>query len=211
MALKVGVKNKVAAKAAAEQKITPKSRVANKELVSLVREWKEAEDNADAYFPRIVQLVIELKTERKELKDILMKERGLTELSAGSELSVIYRLVELENAEELVEAVINGEDNPETGEPWTVRDYRKVGIKEQSGKDDPDTRLKKGLQRMANLAIEEAGVDDREQFGKLARNAFDKAESRIEKKQAKASKKAEADGEESEDQEGEEPEGDEEE
>jgi hypothetical protein len=161
-----------------EAKAEPKV-VVNKQLSRLMSEWKNAEDKADSYFPRIVQFVIENDTERKELKQALL-DRGMKDLSAVNEVSVIMRVSEFPDE---VQACIDGEF--EGG----VRALRELGKKKQEGSDDPETKFKKSIERVATFAIDQVDLDQAD-FVAEAKSAYKKAYAKLEAKEARNAAKA---------------------
>jgi hypothetical protein len=131
--------------------------VVTKALAVLINGWDKAEKAAEAYWPKIVQFVIENETTRDELRQALVDLRGMKKITANNELSVIYRVAEFEDE---VRACIEGDDNPDTGEPWQVRDLRKLGVKTQEGTGrDPEDSFKKRIRNVAKYAIEEAQLE----------------------------------------------------
>jgi hypothetical protein len=81
----------------------------------------------------------------------------MKKITANNELSVIFRVKEFEDE---VRACIEGDDNPATGEPWQVRDLRKLGVKTQEGGGrDPEDSFKKKVHNLAKYAIEEAQLE----------------------------------------------------
>jgi hypothetical protein len=132
-----------------ETKEEPEAKtIVSKGLAKLVTEWTQAVGKADSYFPKICQFVLEEGTEKKELKKALMEIRGMAKLTAGNEVSVIMRVIDYPDE---IQKAIDGE--------ITVRELRDIGKEEHEGKDDPETKLEKGIKRMASFAIKELEMD----------------------------------------------------
>jgi hypothetical protein len=156
-----------------ESKAEPKV-VVNKQLARLMSEWKSASEKADSYFPRVVQFVIENDTDRKELKQALL-DRGMKDISAVNEVSVIMRVSEFPDE---VQACIDGEF--EGG----VRALRELGKKKQEGTDDPETKFKKSLARVAIFAIDQVDLDQAD-FIAEAKSAYKSAYAKLEARAAR--------------------------
>jgi hypothetical protein len=131
--------------------------VITKALAKLMSEWNQSALKTDSYFPRVVQFVIENDTTKDEIKKALIELRGMTKLTAGNEISVIWRVREFPDE---VQACIDGEDNPETGETWKVRELRKLGKTDQDagGRTVEDT-FKRKLGNLAKYAVEDAKLE----------------------------------------------------
>lgn len=131
--------------------------IVSKSLAVLINNWEKAEKTAEAYWPKVVQYVIENETTREELRQALMDIRGMKKLTANNEISVIMRVSEFPDE---VQACIDGDDNPETGEPWQVRQLRELGKKSQEGGGrDPEDTFKRRIKTVAKYAIEEAQLE----------------------------------------------------
>lgn len=131
--------------------------VVTKALAEIVSKWDKAEKTAEAYWPRIVAFVIENGTERDELRQALLDIRKMAKLTANNEISVIMRVADFPDE---VQACIDGDDNPATGEVWKVRELRELGKKKQEGGGrDPEDSFKKKIHNVARYAIEEANLE----------------------------------------------------
>lgn len=131
--------------------------VVTKALAQLITNWDKAEKTAESYFPRVVAFVIENETTREELRQALLDIRKMAKLTANNEISVIMRVAEFPDE---VQACIDGDDNPATGEPWKVRELRDLGKKKQEGGGrDPEDSFKKRIRTVAKYAIEEAQLE----------------------------------------------------
>lgn len=131
--------------------------VVTKALATLITGWDRAEKQAEAYWPKIVAFVIENETKREELRQALLDIRKMAKLTANNEISVIMRVSDFPDE---VQACIDGDDNPATGEPWKVRELRELGKKKQEGGGrDPEDSFKKKIHNVAKYAIEEAQLE----------------------------------------------------
>lgn len=174
--------------------------VVSKALATLVSGWDKAAKQFDSYFPRIVQYVIENDTSKEEMRQALIDFRGMKPLTANNELSVIFRVAEYPNE---VQACIEGDDNPATGEPWRVRDLRDLGKKTQgdgTGRD-PEDSFKKRIRNVAKFAIEDAELELAD-FIAECKAAYKEVHAALEAAAVRAQEKAEG----SEEEEGEEEE-----
>jgi hypothetical protein len=140
-----------------ESKAEPKAVVVSKGLASLMTKWKNAFGQYEAYFPQAVQYVIENGTTKEELKQALIDYRGLEVPTLNNELSVIWRV---KDHPEEVEACLNEEINPETGQVWRIKDLRKVGMKPQLNRSEKSSEDKfvDSMDKVASYAIKEVKI-----------------------------------------------------
>jgi hypothetical protein len=145
-----------------ETKAEPKKQViVSKGLATLMTKWKNAFGQYEAYFPQACAYIIREGTSRDELKQALIEYRGLEAPTLNNELSVLWRV---KDHPEEVEACLNEEINPDTGQVWRVKDLRKVGAKPQLNRTEKSTEDKfvDSMDKVAIYAIKEVklGLND---------------------------------------------------
>lgn len=144
-----------------EEKAEPTTVVVSKGLATLMTKWKHAFGQFEAYFPQACQYVIENQTTKEELRQALKEYRGMEVPTLNNEVSVIWRV---KDHPEEVEACLNKELNPETGQIWTVRELRNVGVKPQLNRSEKSVEDKyvEMIEKIAIYAIKEvkAGLND---------------------------------------------------
>jgi hypothetical protein len=141
-----------------EEKAEPKASVAvSKGLATIMSKWKNAFGQYEAFFPQAVQYVIENGTTKDELKAALQEYRGLEVPTLNNELSVIWRV---KDHPEEVEACLNEEINPETGQVWRIKDLRKVGMKPQLNRNEKtaEDKFVDSMDKVATYAIKEVKI-----------------------------------------------------
>lgn len=175
-----------------ETKEEPKVVVVSKGLANLMTKWKNAFGQYESYFPQACQYIIENGTTKDELKQALIEFRGLEKPTLNNELSVLWRV---KDHPEEVEATLNEEINPETGQVWRVRELRQVGVKPQTNKTDRSVEDKfiDLMDKVASYGIKEVklGLND---FINQARTSYREQHATITGQQAKvaaAAKEAE--------------------
>jgi hypothetical protein len=162
--------------------------IVDKGLATLVKDWDKADKVQGSYWVKIAEYVSDNDISRAMLKKALMDLRGMAELTANNEVSKIFKL---KDAPEVLEQLVNGD--------ITIKQAKEAVTKKQEGTDDAETKVKKGLHRLASVAIQEVEAEQGE-FVQMAKTAYRET---LAKLQAKAAKE-EGEGEEGEDEEGEE-------